>query len=373
MTAAEHAARAGLADQDLINAIPVALLGIGADDRVILANSAAEALLDRARSALQDRCWTELVDDPEVLRPVIDRVRGGRTSVIRREARLRLDSRTELQVDLRAAPLGEDGADVLLMIEAANLPGILRHQGDFHGAARSAFGLAAMLAHEIKNPLAGIRGAAQILEKSEQEKGRAMARLIRDEVDRIRGLVDELEAFSDSRPLSRRPVNIHKVLDHVMALVRRETGDAPEIRCRFDPSLPPVLGDRDRLVQIFLNLVQNAAAATRGTDGHILLGTAYRHGLRLTADSGEQTGLPIEVTVGDTGPGVPGDIAEHVFDPFVTGREGGSGLGLAMVAKLVAGHGGLVELQNSADGATFRVLLPAADGDGEGDEEGDDG
>lgn len=366
----QQATRAGLAEQDLVNAIPVALLGIGGDDTVILANMAAEALLDRARNALIARRWTELFDNPDVLQTVIDRVRNGRRLVIRREAHLRL-RQGEMQVDLRAAPLGEDGADVLLMIEAVNLPGIIRHQGDFHGAARSAFGLAAMLAHEIKNPLAGIRGAAQLLEKAESTKGRAMARLIRDEVDRIRGLVDELEAFSDSRPLSRRPVNIHKVLDHVMSLVTRET-DAPEIRCRFDPSLPPVLGDRDRLVQIFLNLVQNAAAATRGADGHILLRTAYRHGLRLTDGSGEQTSLPIEVTVADTGPGVPADIVEHVFDPFVTGREGGSGLGLAMVAKLVAGHGGLVELENTPDGAVFRVLLPAADGRGgeEGTEDG---
>jgi two-component system nitrogen regulation sensor histidine kinase GlnL len=222
--------------------------------------------------------------------------------------------------------------------------------------------MAAMLAHEIKNPLSGIRGAAQLLEPSLGDADRALARLICEETDRIRQLVDQMEVFSDERPLERRPVNIHVVLDRVKQLVHASAPEVLTIKEEYDPSLPAVLGSSDQLVQVFLNLAKNAAEAVAASDegGEIVLTTAFRPGVRLAvAGSSERVSLPLEVCVHDTGPGVPEEILPYIFEPFVTSKRSGKGLGLALVAKIVRDHGGVVECKPHAGrGTTFRVLLP---------------
>jgi two-component system nitrogen regulation sensor histidine kinase GlnL len=233
------------------------------------------------------------------------------------------------------------------------------------GAARSVTGLAAMLAHEIKNPLSGIRGAAQLLESAVSDEDRALTRLITDETDRIVSLVDRMEVFSDERPLERAPVNIHIVLDRVKAIARNGFAGHIKFVEDYDPSLPPVYGNRDQLVQMFLNLVKNAAEAigsNRG--GAITLSTAFRPGIRLSVPgTQERVSLPLEFCVRDTGRGVPADILPILFDPFITTKQNGSGLGLALVAKIVGEHGGVIECDSSARGTVFRILLPAWKGE----------
>jgi two-component system nitrogen regulation sensor histidine kinase GlnL len=219
--------------------------------------------------------------------------------------------------------------------------------------------MAAMLAHEVKNPLSGIRGAAQLIEENASPADRELTRLICDETDRICALVDRMDVFSDRRPIERDPVNIHEVLERVRKVA--SSGFARHVRFVevYDPSLPPVDGNRDLLIQTFLNLVKNAAEAVPEQGGEIELSTAYRHGVRLAmAGSEHRVHLPLLVSVTDNGEGIPDDLQPHLFDPFVTTKRNGSGLGLALVAKVIGDHGGVIEFESQPRRTAFRVFLP---------------
>ena len=250
------------------------------------------------------------------------------------------------------------------MLQMRTMAQMIERQLTHRAAARSVSGLAAVLAHEIKNPLSGIRGAAQLLETNLSDEDRSLTQLICTETDRICKLVDRMEVFGDERPVSREPVNIHDVLDHVKRIA--ENGFAKRINIveDYDPSLPPVPGNRDQLIQTFLNLVKNAAEAIgdRPNEGKLVLSTAFRPGVRLSVPGSQaRVSLPLEITVEDNGSGVPDDLREHLFEPFVTTKRNGTGLGLALVAKIIGDHGGVIECESRPSGTIFRTLMPMQD------------
>ena len=257
--------------------------------------------------------------------------------------------------------LGDIAQNVVIMLQERTIADKMDRQLTHRGAARSVSALAAMLAHEIKNPLSGIRGAAQLLEMNLSDEDRALTRLICEETDRIVKLVDRMEAFSDGRPIERDSVNIHVVLDKVKRLAQAGFGRHIRIVETYDPSLPPVFGNHDQLVQVFLNLIKNAVEAIGedAIDGQIELSTAFRSGVRLKSGGGRApVGVPLEICVRDNGPVVPEELAKLLFDPFVTTKSSGTGLGLALVAKIIGDHGGIVECDSLPRRTNFRVLLP---------------
>jgi two-component system nitrogen regulation sensor histidine kinase GlnL len=274
------------------------------------------------------------------------------------------DAADDRIVDVFASPISDLDARVALLFQERTMADKIDRQLVSRGAARSVTGLASMLAHEIKNPLSGIRGAAQLLEQSVTAEELPLARLVREEVDRIVDLIDRVEVFGDERPIEREAINIHVVLDRVKLLAKNGVARNITFSEDYDPSLPPVYGNRDQLIQVFLNLVKNAAEALERTQkGEIKISTAFRPGIRIAVQGvSQRISLPLEIVIEDNGPGIAADMLPILFDPFITTKSNGSGLGLALVAKIVGDHGGVIDCDSRPGRTRFRVLLPVAKG-----------
>jgi len=350
----------------IVSAIPHPIMVIDRDGAFVYANPSAESFFAVSLTKLRQKQLDDLLGFGSPLVSLVDQVRrtsasvneyGVEVSTPRADALVRL-------ADVYASPMIDAPDLIFLMLQQRTMAQMIERQLTHRAAARSVSGLASMLAHEIKNPLSGIRGAAQLVEPSLDDNDRSLMRLIIAETDRIRDLVDQMEVFGDERPLKKTPVNIHDVLEHVRQLA--ENGFASDVVFveTYDPSLPPVAGIRDQLVQALLNLVKNAAEAIAetGEQGRIMLRTGYRPGVRLSIPgAGSRIALPLMIEVEDNGAGVPADMMKSLFDPFVTSKSSGKGLGLALVAKIIGDHGGIIECESEPRQTVFRALLPLHD------------
>ena len=349
----------------LLAALPHPILVIGAGDTIVFANAAAESFFSMSAATLKRSGVRDVVAFGCPLLGLIEQVQhtGATVNEYGIEVATPRFSAPKL-VDVYGGPMTDDPERIFLMLQQRNMAQMIERQLTHRAAARSVSGMAGVLAHEIKNPLSGIRGAAQLLEPGLSDEDRALAQLICTETDRIRNLVDRMEVFGDERPLAKEAVNIHDVLHHVRKL--SESGFGRKIRHveDYDPSLPPVHGNRDKLVQMFLNLLKNAAEAIgdRGEQGRIVIQTAFRPGVRLTVPGTDtRVILPLMIQIEDNGGGIPEHMKAHLFDPFVTTKVSGTGLGLALVAKIISDHGGIIECDSEPKRTIFRVLLPMQD------------
>lgn len=343
----------------VLGALPSAVIVVDGGGGIVYVNSAAEHFMQSSAGNLRGQLLHQLLPADSPLFSLIRQARSGGASVAEYDVVLASPRIGQHTVNVQASPLQEMAGAVVISLHERSLAVKMDRQLTHRGAARSVGAMAAMLAHEVKNPLAGIRGAAQLLEQSARPEDRALTQLICDETDRVCGLLDRMEVFASASPIGRGPVNIHEVLVRVRTLAENSFGRHLRFIEAFDPSLPPVHGSKDQLVQVFLNLIKNAAEASPEVGGEVNISTAFWHGVRFAVPSTQtRQHLPLMVSIQDNGGGIPEELKPHMFEPFVSSKANGTGLGLALVAKIIDDHGGVIEFESEPRRTVFRVMLP---------------
>ena len=349
-----------LPDDRLWASLPMPAFLVDPEDMIQAVNPAAEEFLNAsARSVIDVPIFDRLAIDAPV-EEALRRVRRDEGPLFINNVDVSSGARPPPICNIQLAPMLGMAGHLLLILEERHLADKLGRSHSVKSAAKSAIGMAEMLAHEIKNPLAGITGSAQLLSMSLSGEDLELTDLIVAETRRVLKLLEQVEHFGNLSPPQRKAVNIHDLLDR--ARRSASVGFAAEMRVveEYDPSLPPTFVDGDQMLQVFLNLLKNAAEAAGRASGTITIKTFYEPSLRLRRKDGSSAALPLQVEIIDDGPGIPPDIQNEIFEPFVSGRENGTGLGLALVSKIVAEHDGWIAVQSVPGRTAFRISLPVA-------------
>ncbi|MBK0327067.1 PAS domain-containing protein [Rhodobacteraceae bacterium F11138] len=347
-------------DSGIWASLPVPAFLIDAQDRISRMNSAAEGFLNASsRAVVGNPVWDEIAIDAPI-EEAFARARSNETPLFVNDIDVGSGRRAPLQCNLQIAPLLDSPGMMILLVSPRELAGRMTQSYSVKSAAQSAIGMAEMLAHEIKNPLAGITGAAQLLSMGLPPEDLELTDLIVAESRRIVKLLEQVEQFGNLSPPDLRPVNLHDVLDRARRSALLGFGAHMKIVEDYDPSLPMALGDPDQLLQVVLNLLRNAAQAADPGGGTIRVHSYFEHSFRLRRADGTGQPLPLQIEIIDDGPGLPEEIRADIFDPFVSGRENGTGLGLALVSKIISDHGGWISVTSVPGRTVFRLSLPRA-------------
>ena len=344
--------------------LPIAALAVDGTDCVIGVNPAAETLLNRSARTLTGRPVAELTANGRHLRDSMSQVRVRQSPILLHDFVVAAQGRGEFQASMHIAPILETQSHLLVCIRSREFEGRMGHGERSKAVARSAIGLADMLSHEIRNPLSGIVGAAQLLAMKLQGEDLELTELIVGEAYRIRKLVEQVDQFGNTEAGDCAALNVHDLLNHACRLARLGFGAGVTIESAYDPSLPDVWAERDKLLRVFLNLIQNACEALQPSGGRILIRTYFDGFLRVRNTAGKDQALPVHVEVIDDGPGLNPEIAQNAFEPFVSGRKNGTGLGLALVSAILNDLGGWITFKSEPGKTVFRVSLPVAPANG---------
>lgn len=340
--------------------LPLPALLIGPDNRIAEVNPAGEIFLNASSRSLMGQPAFDRLSIDAPMDEALARARANQSPLFINDVDVTTGERAPVQCNIQVAPMHDNAEVILLIISPRDIADRLGRAMQVKSAAKSAIGMAEMLAHEIKNPLAGISGAAQLIGMNLPPEDRELADLIVEETRRIVKLLEQVEQFGNLRPPERRPVNIHDALDRARKSAMVGFAAHMQIVEDYDPSLPPTYADPDQLMQVFLNLIKNAAEACQrsGEGTTIRLHTFYDLSLRIRGKDGRPAALPLQIEIVDDGPGIPPEIAADIFEPFVSGRENGTGLGLALVSKIISDHDGWISVDSVPGRTVFRVSLP---------------
>jgi two-component system nitrogen regulation sensor histidine kinase GlnL len=340
--------------------LPIPALLIDLDSRILEVNPAAETFLNASTRNLTGQPAFDRISIAAPVEEALARARTNQSAIFINDVDVTTGARAPVQCNVQLAPLHDNPDVVMLLIAPRDIADRLGRALSVKSAAKSAIGMAEMLAHEIKNPLAGISGAAQLLAMGLTGDDRELTDLIVEETRRVVKLLEQVEQFGNLRPPERRALNIHDALDRARKSALVGFASHMKIIEDYDPSLPPTYADPDQLMQVFLNLIRNAAEACRTSGSTIRLHTFYDVALRLRRKTGAPSVLPLTIEIIDDGPGIPPDLAEIIFDPFISGRENGTGLGLALASKIITDHEGWIQVDSVPGRTVFRVSLPVA-------------
>ena len=346
-------------DYELIwSSLPFPAFLVDVENRFVSVNSSAEHLFGKSKRQLFSIPLSRHFGPTSILIDTVQQSRASGISMTRYGASLGVIDGPVLECAIHLNFIGSKKDRVLVVLIPDGSSKKISQSIDNLTAGRSISGLAAMLAHEIRNPLAGISGAAQLLSMSESAETEELSSMISQEARRIGDLVARVEQYGDQTPVQFRPVNIHTVLDTAVRSARAGFGQGVHFKTAYDPSLPEVPGDADQLMQVFQNLLKNACEAVDATRGQIRVQTLYNSGVKVNVAGKRRVNLPMQIDIVDNGAGIPTNLIDDIFDPFITTKTNGSGLGLSLVSKVVAAHGGLIDCTSQPGRTVFSVRLP---------------